>query len=89
MKELMDIVWAQVQKQGLAYILIVLIAYLFYTENQKLKEIQVDDRNKMNAEIKQLRTEINDCNRNTNLLILNELQKSTLAIEKFNEQIRR
>jgi hypothetical protein len=89
MKELMDIVWSQVQKQGLAYILIVLIAYLFYTENQKLKEIQVDDRNKMNAEIKQLRNEINDCNRNTNLLILNELQKSTLAIEKFNEQVRR
>jgi hypothetical protein len=89
MKELMDIVWSQVQKQGLAYILIVLIAYLFYTENQKLKEIQVDDRNKMNAEIKQLRTEINDCNRNTNLLILNELQKSTLAIEKFNERVTR
>jgi hypothetical protein len=89
MKELMDIVWSQVQKQGLAYILIVLIAYLFYTENQKLKEIQIDDRNKMNAEIKQLRNEINDCNRNTNLLILNELQKSTLAIEKFNERVTR
>jgi hypothetical protein len=89
MKELMDIVWSQVQKQGLAYILIVLIAYLFYTENLKLKEIQVDDRNKMNAEIKQLRNEINDCNRNTNLLILNELQKSTLAIEKFNERVTR
>ena len=88
MEVLKDQIFNLIQKQGIAFVLICVIAYIFYTENDKLKETQIADKQEMSKEIQALRVQVNDCNRNTNLLILNELQKSTMAIEKFNEKNR-
>ena len=88
MEVLKDQIFNLIQKQGIAFVLICAIAYIFYTENDKLKETQIADKQEMSKEIQALRVQVNDCNRNTNLLILNELQKSTMAIEKFNEKNR-
>ena len=77
-QEVKDRITNEVLKGGLAFIVMVVVIYFLYKDNQ-------NNTNDIKKEVAYLRAETKDCTMSYQSLLLNQLEKSNKTLEKNNE----
>ena len=76
----------EILKQSILVGVLAIGAYFFYNDNRKMIE---EYRNETREEIRELKTDIRECNRNNEVILQNQINKNNEAMKRFEEYLTR
>jgi hypothetical protein len=72
----------EILKQSILVGVLAIGAYFFYNDNRKM----IDDyRNETREEIKELKVDIKECNKNNEIILQNQIEKNNEALKRVEE----
>jgi septal ring factor EnvC (AmiA/AmiB activator) len=76
----------EIIKQSVLVGVLAIGAYFFYNDNRQMIE---EYRNETREEIRELKTDIKECNRNNEVILQNQIDKNNEAIKRFEDYLTR
>ena len=76
----------EILKQSILVGVLAIGAYFFYNDNRKMIE---EYRQETRDEIRELKTDIKECNRNNEVILQNQINKNNEAMKRFEEYLTR
>ena len=76
----------EILKQSILVGVLAIGAYFFYNDNRKMIE---EYRQETREEIRELKTDIKECNRNNEAILQNQIDKNNEAMKRFEEYLTR